>query len=183
MRLNKIEDLVGKTVKIIATQTTFMVVNFQQVDYQINFDKKEEFLLKKGTEGILHIELQHPLLTNYQEDFIETFINSRYSNPEELLKIFEQTINEQTKGYRDWKTYFEIPNLNYTIQIVKNNIEKGTGKLCSAPISISNKIVEQCNLLNIKTKTFDEKNFKIKPYKLLTIGNNYVIAMDFKVKN
>ena len=183
MRLNKIEDLIGKTVKIIATQTTFMVVNFQQEDYKIDFDRKEEFLIKKGTEGILQIELQHPLLINYQEDFVETFINSQYSKSEELLKIFEQTINEQTKEYRDWKTYFEITNQNYTIDIVKNNIEKGTGKLCSAPICISNKIVEQCNLLNIKTKTFDGTNFKIKPYKLLTVGYNYVIAMDFKIKN
>src|SRR5690606_14280593 len=99
MRLNKIEDLIGKTVKIIATQTTYMVVNFQQEDYKIDFDRKEEFLIKKGTEGIIQIELQHPLLINYQEDFVETFINSQYSKSEELLKIFEQTINEQTKGY------------------------------------------------------------------------------------
>ncbi|QOW09311.1 hypothetical protein Q73A0000_02525 [Kaistella flava (ex Peng et al. 2021)] len=183
MRVDKIQDLFGKVVKIIDTQTTYVIVNFQNENYHINFDAKKEFYLKKGNAGTLEVELNHPLLIDYQEDHVETFINSAYPNSRELLKKFENTINEQTKGFRNWKNYFEIKNINFTLEIIKNNIEKGTGKLCLAPISISDKIVEQCDLLKIKTKTFKEKNYSLKPYKLLRIGDNYVIAKYFNLKD
>ncbi|MFC6268420.1 hypothetical protein [Frigoriflavimonas asaccharolytica] len=78
MRLKNIEDLVGRNVKILSTQTTFMIVEFLKQDYQINFDSKKEFHFIKGTEGYLNILNKHPLLTNYQDTFVEIFINSPY---------------------------------------------------------------------------------------------------------
>lgn len=181
MKVQSIEDLINKNVRIIETQTTFLIIEYEKQFYRIDFINKVEFYLKKGTFGKLNIENQNPLLINYQEDFIITYINSPYENPNNILEELKEIINIQTQNLRNWKIYFEDNAINLTLERIKENIKKGRGKLCEAPISISNKIVEYCNKLNLKTKTFDKKNYDVKPYKLLTISNNYVIAMNFKL--
>ena len=181
MKIQNIEELINQTVKIVETQTTFLILEFNNDFYRIDFDDKTEFYLKKGTLGKLNIETDNPLLTNYQENFVITYINSAFENPEKMLCELKEIINNETQNSRNWKSYFENTAINFSLEIIKNNIKNGRGKLCEAPISISKKIVEYCNSLNIKTKTFDEKNFEIKPYKILIVENNYVIAMNFKL--
>jgi len=181
MEIQFIEELTNKNVRILETQTTFLTLECENNIFRIDFENKTEFYLKKETFGKLKIESENPLLINYQENFVITYINSGYENPTKMLNDLKLIIDEETKNTRNWKSYFENSAINLTLKNIENNIKNGRGKLCEAPISISKKIVEYCNNLNIKTKTFDEKNFSIKPYKILIIQDNYVIAMNFKL--
>ena len=181
MKIQNIEELINQNVKILESQSTFLIIEFKNDSYRIDFEDKTEFLLKKGTIGKLNIESENPLLINYQENFVITYINSPFENPEKILDDLREIINSETHNTRNWKSYFESKPINLTLEIIKNNIKNGHGKFCEAPISISKKIVEYCDSLNIKTKTFYEKNYEIKPYKILSIENNYVIAMNFKL--
>ena len=181
MKVEKIDNLINEEVKIISLQTTFLNIEFKNEFYRIDFDEKVEFHLKNGKSGILKIEEEHPLLIDYQENFVTTYINSPYKDIESFFNKLEKIIDIETRGMRDWKSYFEDKGINLTIDIIKRNVEKGYGKLCEAPLSITNKIVDFCNELNINTKTFYNQNLQTEQYKILWIGDYFVIAKGFKI--
>lgn len=181
MIVESIKDLINKEVKIDSIQTTFIVIEFEKKFYRIDIENKVEFYLKKGVTGKLTINDKHPLLTNHQEGFIITYINSSFQNTDLFFEKAEGIIDFETKGFRNWKIYFEDKSINLTIDIIKNNMAKGYGKLCEAPVSITNKIVGLCNELNIETKTFYHSNSELKSYKILFINDNFVIGKDFKL--
>lgn len=73
----EIKELISKKVKIEDYQSTFVVVKVDEQFFRFDFLNKMEFRLKKGTIGQLKYFENHPLLIDYNENFIETFINSK----------------------------------------------------------------------------------------------------------
>ena len=76
----EIEYLKNKTVKIENYQSTFIILNFEGKKLRFDFFKKTEFQLNKGTIGKIEYFENHPLLINYNENYVETFINSKPKN-------------------------------------------------------------------------------------------------------
>lgn len=174
-----IQDLVSKIVEVESFQTTFVTFKVERVTIRVNFYDKKEFRLNKGTTGRLQYFEKHPLLTNYNERFATTYINSKPKDFKKLSNNIQSAINELTLGWRSWTEYVTVKAINFTIDTFENNLKNGTGKLIEAPLSITEKVIALCDQQNVLTKTF-EINLEPKPCKLIMIGNDFVIAKEFK---
>ena len=174
-----IQDLVNKIVEVESFQTTYVIFKVEGVVMRINFHDKKEFRLNKGTTGRLQYFEKHPLLANYNERFATTYINSKPKDFKKLSENIQSAINELTLGWRSWTDYVTDKAINFTLDTFENNLKNGNGKLIEAPLSITEKIVAICEQQKVLTKTF-EIDLEAKSYKLITIGNDFVIAKEFK---
>jgi hypothetical protein len=171
-----ITDIQNKTVQVENYQATFLTLKIDDQLFRFDLIDKKEFNLKKGTQGHLKIFETHPLLIDYNENSLTTYINSKPDHFDNYLADFENAINEITKGWRNWTNYL------LDRDIFLNNVKSGTGKLLEAPISITQKVVDICNKHNVATKTFGDE-LKRNNYKLIFIADNYVIAKEFRQHN
>lgn len=171
-----------KTAQIENYQATFLNLKIDNELFRFDFIDKKEFYLKQGTIGQFNIYDTHPLLIDYNEEIITTYINSKPNNIDDFVSDFENAIKEVTKGWRSWTNYVEDKRINFTLDTFLNNIKKGTGKLLEAPFSITQKVIEVCDKHEVATKSFGSE---LKPdnLKLITIANNYVISREFKLHN
>ena len=143
-----ITDIQNKTVQVDNYQATFLTLKIDDQLFRFDLIDKKEFNLKKGTEGILNIFETHPLLIDYNENSLTTYINSKPDNFDSYLTEFENSINEITKGWRNWTNYL------LDRDVFLKNVKSGTGKLLEAPVSITQKVIDICNKYNVATKTF-----------------------------
>jgi hypothetical protein len=171
-----IKDIQNKTVQVDNYQATFLTLKIDDQLFRFDLIDKKEFSLKKGTQGHLNIVEIHPLLIDYNENSLTTYINSKPDHFDNYLADFENAINEITKGWRNWTNYL------LDRDIFLNNVKSGTGKLLEAPISITQKVVDICNKHSVATKTFGDE-LKRNNYKLIFIADNYVIAKEFRHHN
>ncbi|WP_210489411.1 hypothetical protein [Rufibacter aurantiacus] len=178
MTLKELED---KIVEVGVTQTTYVQVKTDNKSYKISFINKKEFELKKGTVGELLFYEDHPLLIDFNEILESTYIGSKAEDAELVADEVKKAIEEVTLGWRPWTTFFVNRNAQYGYQIFMNNLKTGSGKILDAPPTITKKVVEVLHKHSIVTSTLDSRHYEIKKSKLLLIGNNYVIAEDFKV--
>lgn len=174
----KIEDLNNKVVKIENFKTTFITLNFENEIYRFNYVDKKEAFLKQNKEGILKSYSEHPLLINYNENFLEIFINSSPLNSEAFIEEIKYSINKRIENYRDWKNYINL-NTGINFKIFEENIKNGNGKILYAPISIVENIEKICDKYNVKIKVFGEKVYSTN--KLIVIGDQYIICKDFQL--
>jgi len=174
----KIEHLDNKVVKIENYQSTFLLLEFEQNLLRFDFINKKEFNLETGEQNKLQYFENHPLLIDYSENLITTFINSKPHNPEIFVKDFENAINEVTLGWRSWKNYVTEDNF-FTFETFKKNIAEGSGKLLYAPFSITQNIIGVCKKHNVAITIFDNE-LKRENFKLIVIGKSYLIAKEFK---
>jgi len=177
-----ITDIQNKTVQVDNYQATFLTLKID--DQLIRFDliNKKEFNLKKGTRGQFSIYEKHPLLIDYNENIITTYINSKPDHFDYFVAEFENAINEITEGWRDWTNYVTDSHINFTVDTFLNNVKSGTGKLLEAPFSITQKVIKVCDNHNVAVKTFGNE-LKQDNFKLILIANNYVIAKEFRPHN
>ncbi len=176
-----ITDIQNKTVQVDNYQATFLTLKIDNQLFRFDFIDKKEFNLKKGTRGQFSIYETHPLLIDYNENIVTTYINSKPDHFDNFVVDFENTINEITEGWRSWTNYVTDNNI-FTVDTFLNNIKSGTGKLMEAPFSITQKVIDICNKHNVATKTFGDE-LKRNNYKLIFIGDNYVIAKEFRQHN
>ncbi|WP_040998221.1 hypothetical protein [Chryseobacterium oranimense] len=174
----KIENYHNQTVEIEKFQSTYIILKIENKLVRIDFkNKKEAFLKQKETGELVFLE-QHPLLINHNENNQEVFINSEPENAEMFVDDFKSSIDEITRGWRQWKNYIEIDTgINY--EIFLHNIKKGSGKIMKAPFSIVENIKKVCDKHQVKIKYFGEKT--IIPHQLLMINNQFIIAEKFKL--
>jgi hypothetical protein len=177
-----ITDLQNKIVQVDNYQATFLTLKIN--DQLIRFDliDKKEFNLKKGTSGEFCIYETHPLLIDYNENIVTTYINSKPDRFDNFVEDFENAINEITEGWRSWTNYVTNRNINFTVDSFLSNVKSGAGKLIEAPFSITQKAIKVCDNHNVATKTFGNK-LKQDNFKLIFIADNYVIAKEFKLHN
>jgi hypothetical protein len=177
-----ITDLQNKIVQVDNYQATFLTLKIN--DQLIRFDliDKKEFNLKKGTSGEFCIYETHPLLIDYNENIVTTYINSKPDRFDNFVEDFENAINEITEGWRSWTNYVTNRNINFTVDTFLSNVKGGTGKLMEAPFSITQKAIKVCDNHNVATKTFGNE-LKQDNFKLIFIADNYVIAKEFKLHN
>lgn len=165
-------------VKVEDYQTTFVIFEIEGYRLRFNVYDKQEFKLKKGTTGEFIYFEKHPLLLDYNESFTTTYINSK---PDDIIKLsadIQEGINNITLGWRNWMDYITDRQSNFTIDTFERNLSEGIGKLLEAPESITKKVIEICDNHNVLTKTFIGR-LKDAKYKLIMVGNNYIIAEKF----
>ena len=176
-----LEELRSKIVEVGVTQTTYVQLKADTQSYKVSFINKKEFNLNKGTVGELQFYEDHPLLIDFNEILESTYIGSKAEDAELVANEIKKAIEEITLGWRPWTTYFVNRNAQYGYSIFLNNLMTGSGKILDAPPTITKKVVEVLRKHSIDTNTLDSRHYEIKKSKLLLIGNNYVIAEDFKV--
>ena len=174
----EIENLSNRNVKIEDYQSTFIVLNVEGEILRFDFIKKVEFRLNKGTFGKLKYFENHPLLIDYNENFVETFINSKPEKSEKFIEDIKLAIEKQTLGWRNWKDYVIDTNL-FKYETFVKNINDGSGKLLKAPFLITQSVIKVCEMHNVKTKSFGSE-LKTENYKLIAIESDFVIAKEFK---
>ena len=174
-----ISDIQNKTVQVDNYQATFLTLKIDDQLFRFDLIDKKEFHLKKGTLGQFSIYETHPLLIDYNENIVTTYINSNPDNFENFVTDFENAINEITEGWRNWTNYVSDRNINFTVDTFLSNVKSGTGKLMEAPFSITQKAIKVCDKHNVATKTFGNE-LKQDNFKLIFIGDNYVIAKEFR---
>ncbi len=177
-----ITDIQNKTVQIENYQATFLTLKIDDQLFRFDLIDKKEFKLKKGTLGQFSIYETHPLLIDYNENIVTTYINSKPDNFDNFVADFEYSINEITEGWRNWTNYVTDRNINFTVDTFLSNVKSGTGKLMEAPFSITKKAIKVCDKHNVATKTFGNE-LKQDNFKLIFIADNYVIAKEFRRHN
>lgn len=161
-------------------QTTYLILQIENINYKIDFTDKKEFRLRKGDFGKLKYLDKHPLLLDYNEKIADIYINSIADNAEILVNDIKDAIDSITLGWRNWKRYLTNKNSISQFDVFLKNIKNGNGKLLEVPISIIQRVVEVCNKHNVLTKTFA---YELRQYnhKLILINDDYVIAKEFSV--
>ncbi len=175
-----ITDIQNKTAVIHEYQSTFIVLKIEDQLLHFDFIDKQEFKLKKGSSGTFQYLDQHPLLLNYNEGSMQTFINSKPDSIDLFLEEFKITIEQILGGWMTWTNYITDNHINFTVDNFINNVKNGTGQLSRAPNSINEKIIAVCKKHNVDTISFGDE-LKRYSYNLITIGdNNFVIAKEFR---
>ena len=173
-----INDLNNQFIRINDFNTNYITLIFENINYRFDFLGKKEAFLKEKNECKLLLFSDHPLLIDYNESFLEIFLNSKPQNIDFFLENIERIIHNRVLGFRKLKDYLNKSNLDF--ETFLKNINEGNGKFLNAPFSIINEIEKFFIENNIKFKTFGEpKNFK---NQLLILDNQYVIATEFKLK-
>jgi hypothetical protein len=177
-----IKEIKNKTVQVDNYQATFLTLKIDDQLFHFDLIDKKEFNLKKGTRGKFSIYEKHPLLIDYNENIVTTYINSKPDNFDNFVADFESAINEITEGWRSWTNYVTDRNINFTVNNFLSNVKAGTGKLMEAPFSITQKVIKVCKKHNVAIKTFGNES-KQDNFKLIFIADNYVIAKEFRRHN
>ena len=162
-------------------QATYVRVLVDNLQFQVNFVDKREFRLKLGTIGKLSLFDIHPLLLDYNEVLVTTYINSKAAIPELVAKEIEEAINSVTLSWRNWTAYVTDKSIGFTIEKFMYNLSVGTGRILLAPPSITKAVVSVFDRYNIASKSFEDG---VGPYdyKVLTINDSYVVAKGFILK-
>ncbi|MGV0995190.1 hypothetical protein [Empedobacter falsenii] len=173
-----INDLNNQFIRIDDFNTNYISLNFENINYRFDFLGKKEAFLKEKNECKLLLFSDHPLLIDYNESFLEIFLNSKPKNIDFFLENIERIIHNRVLGFRKLKDYLNKSNLDF--ETFLKNINEGNGKFLNAPFSIIDEIEKFFIENNIKFKTFGEpKKFE---NQLLILDNQYVIATEFKLK-
>ena len=173
-----IEDLNNQIVEIQDFNSNYIILNFENENYRFDYLEKKEAFLKHRTVCKLKLFSDHPLLIDYNESFLEIFLNSKPQNIEFFLENIEGIIHNRVQGFRELKDYLNKSDLDF--ETFLKNINDGKGKFINAPFSVVVEIEKFFIENNIKFKIFGEPK-KIKN-QLLILDNQYVIATEFKLK-
>ena len=173
-------DIIGKTVIVDSFQTTYINLAVNGKIIRFDFINKKEFKLKAKNQGVFTLHETHPLLLDYNEQWVSAYVNSKASDVERLIFDIHSAIDGITDGWRNWTTYITNTDINFNLENFQRNLKEGNGKLFEAPLSIANAIMKTCESHNILTKSF-EMEILPEANKLMMIGNDYVIAKDFKI--
>jgi len=172
-------DLQNEPVLIENYQSTFLILKHEHKIYRFDLIDKKEFSLKKGTSGQLSYFHEHPLLIDHNENVIMTYINSKPIFLESFVEDIKSAIDKICHGWRDWTNYVTDKRINFSYETFIENVNSGSGRLLEAPYSITQDVIDVCKKHNVATKTFNNELQKY-DYKLVTIGNNFVIAKEFR---
>ena len=173
-----IEDLNNQIVEIQDFNSNYIILNFENENYRFKKKKKKEAFLKHRTVCKLKLFSDHPLLIDYNESFLEIFLNSKPQNIEFFLENIEGIIHNRVQGFRELKDYLNKSDLDF--ETFLKNINDGKGKFINAPFSVVVEIEKFFIENNIKFKTFGEKrSFN---NQLLMLDNQYIISRKFNLK-
>jgi hypothetical protein len=162
-------------------QATYVELATSGGMYRVDFIAKAEFRLRKGTEGPLAHFVAHPLLYDHNEPKLTLRLGSKPTDPEALIEALEQCVTQWTHGWRTWRSY--------TFQqraVPRSSIRKGQGTLLqSVPLSLAREVLTICHQQGVALHYFEpEKDLPPveRSFSVLFIGNNYVVARDFRVQ-
>jgi hypothetical protein len=175
-----IEELNGLIAILQNYQSTYLLLELGTQLMRVDFFRKKEFSLLKGTNGTIHVSGNHPLLFDYNQTWATTYINSKAALPDLLELQIKKAIDDFTESRRSWLNYLPKGYLMPT-EILRRNLREGNGLLLDAPISIAQEVTRICDEHEVQTKTFVTE-VNPTPHKVFLLGDSYVIAEDFKLK-
>ncbi|MBS1571205.1 MAG: hypothetical protein JST62_02260 [Bacteroidetes bacterium] len=174
-----ITELQDKIVQVVNYQATYLTLKYDTEILRFDFIDKKEFNLSKDKIGQLDFYETHPLLIDYNEEELTTFINTKPNDLDSFVKDFELAIDSITQGWRSWTKYVTNDS-NFTVVNFFNNVKNGTGILLKAPFSITMEVNRICEKYGVMTKTLGGER-KLDDFKLLLVDDNYVIAREFRL--
>lgn len=174
--MNLIKDFHEQTVEILDFQTTYLVVQLNNVSSRFDFKNKKEAFLKYKTKGTFRYYTHHPLLINHNESSHEVFINSKPEDAETFIADLRTSFHEITEGWRNFEDYIESKSEIFD-SVFNKNISKGSGKILTVPLSLLAETERICQKHHIKMTAFGGK--KITQNELIMIDQQFIIAEQF----
>jgi len=180
----KVEDIIGRFEsgaigEIVKTQTTYLdaICSFQfkpsPQNLRIHFRGKREFLLGKDKFTRLQLFDEHPLLIDYNEPIVRVHLASAVSDKQKFREELEFAAKQVFKDYRSLERYLLMP--------LDKFLEKSYGILVSAPKTFADAVIEAGERSEVKLVPHEGYDQKGK-WRILFLGNWYVIADDFRVE-
>ena len=174
--MNAIRHFQDQTVKILDFQTTYLVIQLNDVPARFDFKNKKEAFLKYKTKGTFRYYTHHPLLMDHNESQHEVFINSKPEDAETFIADLRTSFYEVTKGWRKFEDYIESKSENFD-SVFNKNIRKGSGKILTVSSSLLAETEKICQKHDIKITSFGNK--KMTQNDLIMIDQQFIIAEQF----
>lgn len=142
---------------------------------RINYQDKREFYVKTGPfTGCLIVD-NHPLLDQHEYTDTILYISGASKDYELVDSKIEDALYEHYKGWRGIKNYC---NIGYGVEKI---LKQGSGLLYEGPPSGAEVIKNVLKEYDISYSTPYEGKPNGEKYKVLFLGNNYIVAEDFEV--
>ena len=162
---------------ILERQTTYSIIEEQKnsKSYKISYVSKQEFSIEsENFEGIEILD-EHPLLEEYEYSFTKLYVSTATKES----KLLSDEIHQALKlHYQGWRTDNYL-NTEYNIG---NILSEGQGMLYSGPPSGAHVVESILNNHNVSFNALYRGKVKEEKYKVLFLGENYIVAKDFKVE-
>ena len=173
----------NQLVTVMVAQTTFAILSMPGQQYRVDYLEKAEACLKPGMLGKFMSCSEHPLLLKFNSRLAEVYINSRPQDPENLLLVIQQRIEEVFQGWRDWRSVLS-GGRRFGEDLLRKNLLDGSGLLLpDAPASVAKAVINACHEYGASTYfrgDLDNTSPISLASHLLFIGDGYVIARDFR---
>jgi hypothetical protein len=173
----QVSDLQHLHAEVVAIQSSYFILKIEDKIIRFDFVKKQNSQLNVGDIGFLEHIAAHSYLSWCNEPLCEVYIAQKTNDADAICSKIKITIDALTQQQVDWQDYI----IEKSPTLLANNLNKGMGLLVRAPLSIAEKIVDLCNENNIKT-SFLTNSITKHQYKMLKIGNSFVVAADFKIQ-
>lgn len=173
----------NQVVTVMVAQTTFAVLTMPGKQFRVDFLEKAEACIRPGMRGKFISCSEHPLLLNYNSRLATVYINSRPKDPENLLLLIQQRIEEVFQGWRDWRSVLN-GGKRFGEDLLQKNLLDGSGMLLpDAPASVAKAVINACSEHSASTYFHGDLE-NASPVSLashlLFVGDGYVIARDFR---
>ncbi|NIT12711.1 MAG: hypothetical protein GTN99_00220 [Candidatus Dadabacteria bacterium] len=142
---------------------------------KINFIDKRELFIKPGSFTGFSIVDKHPLLEQHENTNTTLYISTSTTEHQTVDSEISVALYEHYKGWRGIKNYC---NIGYGVEKI---LKQGSGLLYEGPPSGAEVVKNVLKKYDISFTSSTEGKPNGKKYKVLFLGNNYVIAKDFKV--
>lgn len=163
---------------ICQRQSTFLVFRDMSSDkiIRIDYDDKKEFHIASGEFFGISVLDEHPLLEQYEYTDTLIYISSLVQEPEKIEKDLAIGISQV---YGDWRKFDDYANNECSMgELLKG----GYGLLYKGPPSGAESVMEILRRYNINYSVPQTSSLSGHKYKVLFLGNNYIIAKEFVFK-
>lgn len=169
------DDLNNKSsINIIERQSTFLKLSLASgKTYKVGYVNKKEFFIEELEVTGCAIFEKHPLLIEYQDSLSDLYISSQTDEPDNFIKDLVKLNNDFFCGWRGMQLYF---NNQYGY---KNVVKDGLGLLYKGPSIFIKELSDLLDKYQIKYKVQNYNVNKDYKYKVLLLGNSFVIAEEF----
>jgi len=175
--MNNFSNFKNTVGNIIKRQTTFLnfIDTHSGQTFKISYKNKCEFNIDDGMFSGLTIMTDHPLLEQHNFTSTNIYISSAFAQSEFIIEHMSSAISSHYKG---WRTIEDYCNAEYGISKLLN---EGNGLIYNGPPTGAEIIKEILTNFKIShSSTFFGKQNESN-YKVLFLGNNYVVAQDFSI--
>lgn len=149
-------------------------VTSDSCQYKIDYIEKKEFLIDELSFCGVRVVSEHPLLEHYKQPTLVIYISSKVENASDLASELSAMVNEE---YCGWRTVGECFNPQCSVESL---LDGGYGLLYSGPDRLGQKVISKLEENGVKFSTESRKLKLTHTPKVLLVGNNVIVAGDFR---